>query len=72
MPRLSRRSRALALAGFTLSVLASTGCAQSGVTVRTPEADNTQAPANGQVRLVYPHVTGSAPAAVPYPQVLEK
>jgi hypothetical protein len=70
--RLSRRSRALALAGFSLSVLASSGCAHSGVTVRVPEANNTQVPADGLVRQVYPHVTDHAPAAVPYPQVLEK
>jgi hypothetical protein len=72
LSRLSRRSRALALAGFSLTVLAASGCAHAGVTVRTPEADNTQLPANGFVRLVYPHTTAHAPAAVPYPQVLEK
>ena len=72
MPRLSRRSRALALAGFSLTVMAASGCAHSGVTVRTPEADNTQLPANGVVRLIYPHATTSAPAAVVYPQVLNK
>jgi len=69
---LSRRSRALALAGFSLTVLAASGCAHAGVTVRPPEAANTQLPSNGFVRLVYPHVTASAPGGVAYPQVLEK
>ncbi len=72
MSRLSRRSRALALAGFSLTVLAASGCAHSGVMVRTPEADNTQLPANGFVRLLYPHATETAQVAVPYPQILQK
>jgi hypothetical protein len=69
---LSRRSRALALAGLSVTLLTVTGCAHSGVTVRTPEADNTQLPANGIVRYVYPHATATAPAIVIYPQVLNK
>ena len=66
---MSRRSRALALAGLSLTVFTATGCAQSGVTVRTPEAGNTDLPANGIVHLNYPHVTASAPAVVVYPEL---
>jgi hypothetical protein len=69
---LSRRTRALAIAGLSLTLLTATGCAKSGVTVRTPEADNTDLPTNGIVRYVYPHATSTAPAFVVYPQVLNK
>lgn len=65
---MSRRSRALALAGLSLTLLAATGCAQSGVTVREPEADNTNLPVNGVVRYLYPHATATAPPAVQYPR----
>jgi hypothetical protein len=66
---LSRSSRALALAGLSLTLLAATGCAHSGVAVRTPEADNTDLPTNGIVHLNYPHVTATAPPVVVYPEV---
>jgi hypothetical protein len=69
---LSRRSRALALAGLSLTLAAATGCAHAGVTVRTPEADNTDLPANGIVHFVFPHVTADAPAVVVYPEVDHK
>jgi hypothetical protein len=64
---LSRRSRALALAGLSLSLLATAGCAHSGVAVRTPEADNTDLPRDGLVQVHYPHVTSTAPPVVVYP-----
>ena len=54
------------------TALTLTGCAHSGVTVRTPEADNTQLPYDGVVRYLYPHATTSAPAIALYPQVLNK
>lgn len=66
---MSRSSRALALAGLSLTLLTATGCAHSGVTVRTPEADNSDLPANGMVHLNYPHVTSAAPAVVIYPEL---
>lgn len=69
---MSRRSRALALAGLSLTLLTATGCAKAGVSVRPQEAANTDLPANGIVRFVYPHVTASAPGGVAYPQVLNK
>jgi hypothetical protein len=65
---LSRRSRALALAGLSLTVLTATGCAHSGVRVRTPEADNTDLPRDGIVHFNYPHVTATAPPVVVYPE----
>ena len=66
---MSRRSRALALAGLSLTLLTATGCAQAGVTVRTPEADNTDLPRDGIVHFIYPHVTAKAPAVVVYPEL---
>jgi hypothetical protein len=64
---LSRRSRALALAGLSLTLLTATGCAQSGVEERAPEANNSDLPRNGIVHLNYPHVTETAPGVVRYP-----
>ena len=72
---MSRRSRALALAGqglIGLALLAASGCAHAGVTVRTPEADNTDLPANGIVHLNYPHETARAPGVVVYPELPHK
>ena len=60
---MSRRSRAAALAGLSLTLLAATGCAHSGVEVRVPEANNTDLPRDGVVHYNYPHVSASAPAA---------
>jgi hypothetical protein len=64
---LSRRSRAAALAGLSLTLLAATGCAKSGVEMRVPEANNTDLPRDGIQHYNYPHVASSAPVIIVYP-----
>jgi hypothetical protein len=69
---LSRRSRAVALAGLSLTLLAATGCAHSGVTERVPEANNTDLPRDGVQHYNYPHAVATAPAIIVYPEVHNK
>ena len=64
---LSRRHRAAALAGLSITLLAATGCAHSGVEMRVPEANNTDLPRNGVVHYNYPHAVASAPVIIVYP-----
>lgn len=64
---MSRRSRAVALAGLSVTLLAATGCAHSGVEVRVPEANNSDLPRDGVQHYNYPHVVSSAPVIVVYP-----
>ncbi len=68
---MSRRSRALALAGLSLTLVTATGCAHAGVTVRTPEADNSDLPRDGIVRPIWPHAVETAPPIVIGPEVLK-
>ena len=64
---MSRRSRAAALAGLSLTLVAATGCAKSGVEMRVPEANNTDLPRDGVQHFNYPHVASSAPVIIVYP-----